>query len=142
MSQEQIPAPGSSPHVSPALELTESLCGLFVSCTNRESKYSGAKSQAFCWASAEGSCDKHCKGKIPISEILAKAAANHTVSSSHPGRWSQSGCCGGSPPCRTTSPTGFGVAMGMSQHPCPHTGLHIAQAAGLCSRSWVLVCKF
>lgn len=31
---------------------------------------------------------------------------------------------------------------GMSQHPCPHAGLCLAQAAGLYSRTWVLECKF
>lgn len=52
-------APFPQTRVSPALELTEGLCDLFVSWTNRESKCSGAKSQAFCWALAEGGCDKH-----------------------------------------------------------------------------------
>lgn len=107
------------------MELTGGLCGeeLPISCTNRESKYSGAKSQPFCWALAEGGCDKHCKGKNTASEILVKAAAHHP--------WSHCQAAGshseGSVPCRTASPTGFGVAMGhgdVSAPTSPHWAPH------------------
>lgn len=148
MPQEQMPACGSFPsdtcvtcpgaHWGPVW---------FVCLLDKEGIQIpwSKESQAFCWALAEGGCNKHWKEKTQSAKFWQKhllithgpvpiqAAGSHSL-----------GAGKGPLPAGQHLPLFLGLPQdtGMSQHPCPHAGLCLAQAAGLYSRTWVLECKF
>lgn len=125
-----------------AVRLSRS-CPSPVAWINRGSKYSGAKSQAFCWPLTGWSCNGSFKEINKVKVMLANPIAHHTWSHPHPGSWVSAAWV----PWRVTSlrdsiSRWFLVLpwdAGLSQHPSPHAGLHIRKGDGPYSRGWVFV---